>query len=482
MDEITGFRGLAGEVVRSFVKPGVFFTIIPVVFFWLVCGLVYVFIGRYLFFPIDILLAIAASSLLIGRFALASSRGEIMSGFFNDVPFSESLAFAGRYCIYTVLWMIPVVLISWLMFSNSSGLMMLNASSLSGPAIVQAGFHGFVLLLLTVFSILMPTISCILSTYTETYNEVFTTQPISWLYHERLDDLIPFFAGIIGGVFVFWLVYIIPFILVAMIAFKISMGFGMTVSGFIYALPFLSSPIIIGRMSGAFVMGDYVISDEDLAPAEAMSPQMNVAPSLGAAGVSAATVQQQEQETHFDVNAVREHITQLSAEQMQKELPSIEIKRSAHPDNPSNLLSLAYMYQRLDRKTDAAKVVMQSLRYTMTHNLHPATAIIFKDFSRIKSNISLAPEELALLSDILVKAKNYLDAVWCVHQLLKAQPDDLPLQKKVIAIADAAKRGGQAKQAFSIYAHFMKNFPQSTLLEYAKEAVQELNRQLKGDS
>ncbi len=83
MSTYSGFRGLAGEVIVSFVMPATIFQAIPVlIFFGLSVGLVAFALPEGLF-PLDLLLILVMVSFAVSRYAIPAVNGDVEAGWFN---------------------------------------------------------------------------------------------------------------------------------------------------------------------------------------------------------------------------------------------------------------------------------------------------------------------------------------------------------------------------------------------------------------
>ena len=251
MDDISSFRGVSGDVVREFLKFSTFVTLFPILIFW---GFFYGISSLSKNIPdfIMLLLNTLAFSLLISRFAIPASKGELHKGVFNmSIKNGDTLAFVARYFMYTFIWLIPTLLLIHFVLDNNS----LIALLLSGFSFIGTGINGLVLAVVMLMSIFGPTLCCILSTKTTSFVEVLSLDPISWIYHERREDLGPFYASIIGGLILFYAKYLVPLLLIDYFLLKNSEQAGTNFAIFIQMLPFLVSPILIGRLSGHLLLG-----------------------------------------------------------------------------------------------------------------------------------------------------------------------------------------------------------------------------------
>ena len=130
MEDIPSFRGLSGEVVLNFIRPGTFFSAIPVILFYAVSLL-----SLFYVLPSDaqvygFLAVVTLSAIPVGRFAIPASQGKFSSGWFNSsVDVSQTIAFALRYTAFTAVWCLPVVLV-YLGVAKINGLAGMNGINL----------------------------------------------------------------------------------------------------------------------------------------------------------------------------------------------------------------------------------------------------------------------------------------------------------------------------------------------------------------
>jgi hypothetical protein len=477
MEDISSFRGAAGEVVRTFLRFGTFLTAIPVIFFWIVFAIVMYFIGSKIPGFLHFFLIMAAASVLIGRFALPASRGELDTGFFNPhLERGETLSFALRYVTYTILWVIPVMLLAYYVLDSKS---LFYLFMYGGMNFVSGGFHGLILCFIMLICIFAPTLCCILATYTETVSEVLSIEPLRWLYEDRRDDLGAFYACLIGGMFVFWAKYIIPLLIFAILAFKSSSNFGATVATFIYILPFIVSPVLIGRLSGAFIAGEVSIEDSFDASSAPVSMLASKDPSIARAAAHNLAQTSGHANSEKSKKSYTETVSNLN-EYSPSQINELIRKAEHSEQNLFTLLELSYLYKKTERLNDAIKNAGNGLQMTLNQGMGFEAVQLFKYFAKERSQLKLTLQNLQQLAPHLVNHHYFMDAAWCYLTIIASSTDDekLSMQKKLFSVAEAASVAGNAQVAFNLYNLFSENYPDSTLVDFARNAATEEQKKI----
>jgi MFS family permease len=259
------YGGIAGLTVTEFVSISSIISAIPVI---IIIGLGFLLIGWLLPESLSLLsfpLMLLVTALPLARFAIPATRGYFDQGIFNDhIERGETTAFAVRYLIANLIWMLPIGTFSWLTISTMS-----DTSSGYG---FQLGAGGAMMLLLMIAAMIGSLLSIITTCLTEEIAELF--DPSLWwgLVSEYLDHLMVFCASTIGAVFIFWLYFSIPMLLLVALAFSISDGFGSLLAGFFALLPVALAPVVLGRLAGALVYSLHFPEDQPASPTVTINP------------------------------------------------------------------------------------------------------------------------------------------------------------------------------------------------------------------
>ena len=169
----------------------------------------------------------------------------------------ESLAFSLRYVVITLSWVIRWLGLVWLLGNLGVEVSQLGMNPATVPS---SGLIGIVTVCLVVVAFFAPTLGFLICTATESVPEVLGIGTWRELISNHKADLVVFYASMSGGVITFWILYFFPFVVTAILAFYLDEGLGATVTGFIFALPVLMAPILLGRICGAFV---YALSNQE---------------------------------------------------------------------------------------------------------------------------------------------------------------------------------------------------------------------------
>lgn len=479
MDEISSFRGMAGEVVRGFLKFGTFLTIIPVILFWVFVYILLYFIGNRLPGYLFLLINLIAYSFLIARFAIPASQGELHAGLFNNhIHRGETLAFVGRYFIYTLFWIVPTTLLAYYVLKTDSLLSLMFSSSFS--SFTGAGFHGLLLAFIILICIFAPTISCILSTETSSINDVFSLDPIAWLYDERRYDLSTYYVSIIGGILVFYAKYLIPLLIINLMAYKISFEAGATFSFFIYLLPVLASPILVGRLSGAFIIGESNLYEQSTPIRHS-----TVSQTLGGAeetSQSETILQQNELSDLVKCKKTYEHLVNQINKLNTAELNKIMSEAENAKQNVYTLLQLSYLYKKMDRKTESLEKANAAFSICLNEGMGYEAVQLFKYFTKDRSQLQLENSQLLVLAPHLSKHQLFMDAAWCYLLVMAdelSSEELLSIQKKFVSLANEAGQQNHLDISINLYNLFLQRYPDSTLIDYVKTAVVSVQEKMK---
>ena len=505
LDDITQFRGYSGEIIRRFVSPGIFLTAFGIIIYWIVIGVILFFVGHFLPALLQVLIILFASAIILGRIAMPASRGDLNAGLFSQyLEAGEGRDFAIRYCLFTLVWFIPVALLTWVLQSNLEGMIMSGAMG-GGYSFASMGFHGFLFALLFVVCIAAPIFTAILSTYTQSIAEVFSAEPWAWLFQERRADLLPFIASILGGIFCFWLFYLIPLVLIAVLAFKASQGFGFFIASLIYLLPLALSPVLIARLSGAFVFGEScfeVALEDEILMASGSAGHSEKQTEL----VKATFAHRAEQATHgkenpfahmtpdhdnsdeaddkapdseemaFDTtDGIIQWVKLASTQEVQATLDTLSKNK---PQSALEWVKLTYVQRKLKHEHEAILAAKQAIESLLDHTQYAQDAlIVYQDFVVAKTQLQLSPVHLQKLGELLGTNLRYSDASWCLYfAAMLATPDEQDSAiEKLIALAKQAESQHLSAEALAIYKIITQKFSSSDLAVLAQDAINRLS-------
>jgi hypothetical protein len=525
--QISTFRGLAGEVIYSFIAPSTIISAIPVMIFIALSSIGLFFLIPEKLFPLHILLMYLLTAISVARFAIPASRGYINSGWFNIyIQKGETLAYAQRYLVLTLFWGIPC------------GILLLVATSLGGDAFqsdisyTSMGGAGFIFLLVGIILIFAPTLSFIICAASSEVRQVIGLNPWKQLIQEDFPNLVIFYASIFGGVIVFWLIYALPLGLLTAVLSLISTELAGITAVFIISLPAAMTPILIGRLAGSIVYGlekdnEEYASDTPDEPQQSDAQTNNIISPSSIAYKSTASSNSDTsiQETNIIGNTIKQHncktnqaVNYSPAENTNKESSVNELPKSSFilaiksPDNPltfeQKLLKKVDAYppyqlentimlakNRLNTRPDDAlihvEVVLLNLLCKKTDE---ALALASKaiELNLAKQHDLLTVNMLKMLDkDILRLDISFEDSNRCVellihHDLLYQASLCLlnhkkgnalnGVESKILSIAVNANKQKHKKQTFAILTLFKDNFPNSKYIAKINQLLEKQNQ------
>lgn len=294
MESVSNYRGVAGEIVINFLRPGILFTAIPVILIVVVAAAL---LGLAPIPPaVTSLVLLAIVAALVGRFAIPAANGYYNEGFLSLHFGGRSMwGYAMRYLVALIVTGVPIWIgamfaVPAILGAGSGGGMM--GPSLGLGSLMGFGFAGVAMMVFLVAAVLGGICSYLLAIWADTPAQLFGTAPFEMLWWRR-GDVLMFAISATGGVITFWLIYLIPLgVLVALLS-AISSGLGATVGAFVISLPLALSPVLIGRLAGGFVSGQGHFNPNgpdqvELAVAAAQSAQASRAEAGGEAPAAAA--------------------------------------------------------------------------------------------------------------------------------------------------------------------------------------------------
>lgn len=486
----SSFRGLAGEVIVGFLRPGIFLTLIPVLGYWLIVGVVLYLLSGRVSPPFLMLLLLVSAAPLVGRFAVASANGDLHCGFFSTkVDRGEVYAYTIRYIALTCVWVTLVAAIVYLFLDGGNSVL-----AMFGPmGFAKFGFKTLLIVLVAVICLLAPTLCLLLATVTQSVGQAFSPDPWRWLYHFRRADLLVFYSSLFGGIIVFYCVWAIPLAIIATLAFTYSPAMGAAVVGYVYLFPALASAVLIGRMCGAFAIGDEeidrdeaekqfneaILSDPTAARASALAVVQaadsgsvpSTAPASASAPISVAPSKA------FPVAEVLKKVKSISADNIREAIQGAELRQNKNPNDLEAGVELVLLYRKADLPDKAKEKAAAAIVTAVEQHTEAAAALAFRSLQKDRHTLELEVPVLFKLGSFLLGEKLYADAGWCLHEALAKQGSDANTsQKKLIEIAEQASSAGKSQDALAIYDIFLKKYPDSTFTDYVRKAAENEKR------
>ena len=258
MPAITSFRGLSGQVIANFLKPAVFLTLIPIFAMYFTILLPFGFLAAFAGPILPIFLSILIYAFLVGRFALPAAQGHLDDGFLTSrLEPMENILFAGRYMFLLVLWGIPFYLAGKYLIEQM--IPKLGEAFLSPSFVVELGFVGVLALFFLLLCMVIPVVCFIVATSVSSLGDALSFKVWSWTMFGRTGDLLVLLAAYCGGLSIFFMAYCLPLFVLTLVVGTFSIEGAGYMLFLIYLIPGMASPILLGKLCGAFVSGtDYI--------------------------------------------------------------------------------------------------------------------------------------------------------------------------------------------------------------------------------
>jgi hypothetical protein len=508
--ETSQFGGVVGQVVNQFVSKSTLISAIPVIVFVGVFSAIsgYLFSGSLGIVMIAVMAIIF--SLPIARFAIPARMGNTDEGFLSDqVTWKESFQYSIRYSIANLVWLIPVIifgLIIGLVGGDSSG-----SSFNPNPYSLMTSGSGMVFVVLMIFSMLGPLLALLVTTATDEISELFDKD--LWLSFVTVyrDELVIFCANVIGAVFMFWLLFAVPLLVIAAIAFAVSDAFGAIVLGFIALLPAAISPIILGRLAGALV---YSIEQEEMDDVDAdnehsqnqdqsqeqtkttaqtasnapLAKGATVTESSGSLTASIDHGGSNENDPLLNANniadanphgsklkLIEQKLTKIDALKKNNAILLAQNAQKTTPDEPYHFAEEVLIHCQFEAFEEALPLANRAIPKAINFGDQALTFKLFNALGNHRVKLKLAPPVILRLKQCLLEGGHFLMAVQAILILIKMQPDDQAHKEMILDIAFKARQKNSKEQSKKIYAFFIKKYADNPLINIAQKGLSELS-------
>jgi hypothetical protein len=462
MQPVSKFRGTSGEVVSQFVSPMTYVSALPIAIGLLLLNWICGHFGAYRDY-LSLPITSGFLALAIMRFAIPASRGEMEP---SNEP-GEIMAYAGRYLLLNIAWYIPWVII-WKLLSKSSA----PAASqlIANPmTFFESPLKLLIRVLLIIIALLLPTLCLLISLYSSTTKGLFSRFSWEWLLKQRGNDLAPFWSSLMGGGLVMILISFLPALVLVYIGFKGSSRTGMYVAVFLYVWIMSTIPVLNGRLAGTFVFDDFIqldfVEDEPLVAVEAATTLQPVVPP-------------RPPEAKPDMAEIEERMAVIDDPHLTTALEKakeLEMSLIAPLRGQIEQVILAHRLGNMDLTRSVAALAINAAAQRGFADI--SLKLFEKMAAADRRTLQLSAYSLEILGSVYQQKKQLLDAAWCLHASAIAAGDVIKAQKRLFQIAELAEKSGNNKDASTLYEILMKQYPNSTLMEFAQQGAERLKNQ-----
>jgi hypothetical protein len=463
------FGGVAGETVRRFTAFSTLFTLFPALVLTGVLAIAAHFLCKWFQLPqwVSFLVSVIFTSPVIAKSALAARDGDLAAGFLSDWNVAELLSFLLRYTVLTIAWGVPVVLAANALAASMTG------KALSSPlAFVSArgAMLGLELVVLIAVAVIAPTLTLIIATREQSIASCFSGEAWAWLLNRR-GDLPAYYSAVIGGAAVFSLLMIPVMLVVVALAFLVRIEAGMAVAAVAYGLLAVGSAVLVGRLSGAFVLSEAEAPEVPAATAAPLPKPTRSAP------VPSPAAPQPAGTDSIAIAVKRLVLTEDAA--VPAAIAEAEALRLKAPDHPGLLAELAKLYLRAQRNPEAIATASEAITRALAAGEVPLAVDCYEAFHDHRKSLTIKGAELEQLGRGLLEQKKFGEAAWCFASSGRIGGDAVRVQKGLIASAEGLNKIGQLVEAKRIY-QFVVNFtPGSPNAQYCQDALARINSRLK---
>ncbi|MDD2916202.1 MAG: hypothetical protein PHP70_12890 [Gallionella sp.] len=466
MQKVSRFRGMSGEVMRQFMSPFTLLSALPILFvFALLLLAVSALGGRAGLITAPVFLI--TYTMIAGHFALPALQGEFDSGFLGSSSNGSKLWFlTGRYLALAFVFLLPVTLLLWV--TMKMGVLPGSAAAMPEPlAALQQNAVGLPMAILALLSMFMLTLCFIIAIRAGTLREAFGRDAWIWLFSDRRADLPIFYASLIGGIVIFLGIYLTPFALLAFFVFEIQLQSFTKVSDLFYLWTFSASPILFGRMCGAFVAGKSELDYETqsilnllgiVPPADSRQQELPLEfepPSYSQKRLS------------FDEMVAKTRALPIDA--MFMEIDKAETRLAAQSHDPYTVVELAMLYRKAGETEKALATAATAITQAVNDGYTEIGVSLFRGFAKERADLGLDTQTLEIIGNVLLLQELVLDAGWCLHESAINSGDILKAQKKLLHVASVAEETQKYAEAIALYDFFMAAYPDTNLAQYARQ-------------
>jgi tetratricopeptide (TPR) repeat protein len=317
-------------------------------------------------------------------------------------------------------------------------------------------------IVLLILAILLPTLCLLITLYSSSIKGLFNGQSWGWLLNQRRTDLVTFWSSLIGGSLVMFLCALLPALILAYMGFKDSSKTGLNISGFLYLWIVSTIPLLNGRLAGAFVAQDFVqidfIADETLTMVKETDPP-------------APVITTRPLELKPDLAEIEQRIAELEESGLAEAMTAaseLEMSLVAPIRGQIEQMLLHIRHGDSDSARNSAEKAIDS---AAQRGFADISMKLFEKLGADRRKLKLAAYSLEILGNMYQQKKQLLDAAWCLHAAANVAGDAIKAQKRLFQIAEIAEKSGKQKEAHTLYEILIKQYPDSTLVEFAQQGV-----------
>jgi tetratricopeptide (TPR) repeat protein len=462
MQPVSTFRGSSGEVASDYVSPFTYVSALPVALGLLLLGWISNYFGEYRSY-ISLPIMSVFVSMATMRFAIPASRGDMEPT--NDL--AEIISSTGRYLLLNLAWYIPWLII-WKLMAKSA-VPPVSLAFMNPMALFQSPWILLFRIVLVFIAIFLPTLCLLITLYSSSTKGLFDAQSWSWLLNQRRADLVTFWSSLIGGGLVMFLCAFLPALILVYLGFKDSPKTGLNIAGFLYLWVIATIPQLNGRLAGAFVAQDFVridfVADEPLTI-------------VTETDLPAPVITSRKIESKPDLAEIEQRIAGLENSALAEAMTAASELETSLAAPIRGQIEQMLLHMRHGDSDSARNAAEKAIDSAAQRGFADISMMLFEKLGGDRRKSKLAAYSLEILGNMYQQKKQLLDAAWCFHAAANAAGDPIKAQKRLFQIAEIAETSANYKVAFTLYEILIKQYPDSTLLEFAQQGAARVKNQL----
>ena len=454
---------------------------------------------------------LVVQSLLVGRFTLGAANGSFNSDLFEKFDWKQIPGYMVRYLAISLVWALPLMGLIYLSLPVGN-LKVTDALSwiiekvaLSGTTPFIPDFAFWIVLLSITACTALPLLTAILAAQAKSPIHAFF--PSLWKHPFKAGTsplvLQVVFLGCIAGVFFLYL----PVLgLASVLAYKASPTLGKIIGGVAIAFPFMSWPIIAGRLAGTWVHFHPIDPDIDLSvedPDQIHAPPVIkattaipvvanvIASEPGAASAAPAPHPADPAPVPTSPTSAIAALSSdvdLAAEAIGKlrtladtdpagALKKLQAAKKKLADEPRILGLEVELILANGNKSKALSLAVPAVQALLKSPHHADIPPVFTALGKERHDLPWDSAQLDALVKVFTDVKDFKEAGWCAHTAELQTGNVGRAGKRLIQIADLATAAKDYESAKGLFKYYRKHHPDGPFASYVEKALEFIAKQ-----
>ena len=496
--DVGAFGGIAGKVLKGSLSGGTLLTGLTLVVSLAILQFILARFGTPEAAPVVTFLAF---SFALSRIAVNGASGEWSGSFFSSKGggSGEVVSVFVRYLSLSCLWIVPIVIVGWRPEDamNAFGAMTMGMSTGESLSLTT--------LVITLMAV-SPPLFLIVATSAEDFMDPFTPAHWSRTFRGRISDLVLVYVVYLGGLAVVAALLLPMFTALVLQSGDLGKLFGFGALAFSSGL----AVDLLGRLSGFFAAFENGETAPEVAPktaplGNAPSTERDApiivpkAPPMGS-GASASSEEEEagaSKTLHvveggklrtpsgkpplLDARARVQEVAETFERSPDRALVELEDLRAQFAPNPLVLHTLCSLYERANRKPEAAALAPEALAVCLDRGTIRLAAEIFAGHMDQEETFAVDRRMVLTLAASLKDHKSLGQAEAVYRKVIEADPGERVAIKGLLQVGEAyLHQNTHPERAQEIYRFLLEKCGGSPLENYMREGLLAAERRLAG--